>query len=68
MSEDLARRHKNELTTKQIAAMHEVQDAVNGLWAIMDEFVPDGRHKALARTHLETASMFAVKAVTAPAE
>lgn len=65
MPEDIARRHKSELTSEQVSAMHEVQDAVNGLWAIMEEFVPDGRHKALAKTHLETASMFAVKAVTA---
>lgn len=64
MPEDIARRNRAELTQEQVAAMHEVQDAVNGLWAIMAEFVPEGRMKALAKTNLEQASMWAVKAVT----
>ena len=65
MSEDIARRNRAELTSQQVSAMREVQDAVNGLWAIMDEFTPDGREKALAKTNLEQASMWAVKAITA---
>lgn len=68
MTEDIARRNRNPLTEAQVAAMAEVQDAVNGLWAIMEEFVPEGREKALAKTNLEQASMWAVKAVTAPAD
>ncbi|MFV0512481.1 MAG: hypothetical protein ACK5MY_02425 [Jhaorihella sp.] len=66
MPEDIARRHKASLNDTQVAAMAEVQDAVNGLWAIMDEFVPESRHKDLAKDALEIASMLAVKAVTAP--
>lgn len=64
MTEDIARRNRSPLTDEQIAAMAEVQDAVNGLWAIMKDFVPEGRHKALAKTALEESSMWAVKAVT----
>lgn len=64
MAEDIARRHKAPLTDEQVAAMAEVQDAVNGLWAIMNDFVPEGRYKALAKTALEEASMWGVKGVT----
>lgn len=64
MTDDIARRHKAPLTDEQIAAMAEVQDAANGLWAIMKDFVPEGRYKALAKTALEQASMWAVKGVT----
>lgn len=65
MTEDIAHRNRTPLRDEQFAAMHEVQDAVNGLWQIMLEFVPEGREKALAKTQLETASMWAVKAITA---
>lgn len=42
--------------------IEKIKEAANALAAVIEAWAPAGRRRAIALTHLETASMYAVKA------
>lgn len=42
--------------------IHKIKQMVNELAALIEDYVPPCRRRAIALEHLETASMYAVKA------
>lgn len=59
MSKDLAAKDFNPSNNELVS---EIKNKVNELAELMDQ-LPAGRLRSIAETHLETSSMFAVKAV-----
>ena len=57
-----------DLTETEIGAMNDLKDMERRLLVKLDQLTDDsnGRHIALAKTHLETGFMFAVKAIAKP--
>lgn len=74
MASDLFRKEYTPLTDEQKKEMQTIKGYGEVLLTYMDEVVPReerserSRCMAIARTHLETAVMFAVKAVTTKQE
>ena len=70
MASDLFRKEYTPLTEEQKLQMSEIKGQAQVLLSYLGECVPAeerserSRCMAIARTHLETAVMFAVKAVT----
>lgn len=58
----------HELTPEQDQAVTSMKIRGNELWDFIDKQNPHGREYALAKTHLETAIMWAVKGITMLAE
>ena len=54
-----------ELTPNQVEQVASIKDAAQGLLEVLDLQAP-GREIAIARTKIEEAVMWAVKAVTSP--
>ena len=57
-----------DLSETEIAAMNDLKDTERRLLVTLDQIADDsnGRHVALAKTHIETGFMFAIKAIAKP--
>ena len=71
MNDPMRREPWEPLNEYQLDAVKQIKDFGHELWLVLDNS-PHGkgsdRHMALAKTNLEMAVMWAVKAVTAPRE
>lgn len=56
------------LSPHYMAQVQDVYDAFDDMHTTMLRLVPDGRHRSIAITNLETASMYAVKGICAQAQ
>jgi hypothetical protein len=61
---DVMRANFTEISEENRAKAESIKLAFNALHKALDDLYGD-RHMALAKTHLEIASMFAVKSITA---
>lgn len=49
---------------QQLQTIADIRTIITEATFLLDSKVPEGRYKSLMLTHLETAAMFAVKAIT----
>lgn len=52
------------VTEEEQAQIQKLREAFSALGNIIEELSPNGRGKSIAITHLETAAMWAIKAIT----
>jgi hypothetical protein len=56
--------YNNNPTDEMIRQMNQLREEFKNLWNLIDTFDGDPRYKAMAKSELEKASMFANKAIT----